>query len=54
VQTYFGLIHMLTRDSNTLCTTDIAQRKLITVRVVWMVAAGFMLWTLSNEFMNMI
>jgi len=30
LQTDFGPIHMLTMDSNTLCTTDIEQWKLVT------------------------
>jgi hypothetical protein len=39
-------------DSNTLCTADIEQWKLVTVGLVWVVAAGFVLWTVKCEFMK--
>jgi len=45
--TDFGPIHMLKMDSNTLCTADIEQGQLVTVGMVWVVAAGFVLWTLT-------
>ena len=52
MQTDFGPIHMLTMDSNTLCTTDIEQRKLVTVGVVWVVAASFVLWSVRSKFVK--
>jgi len=48
LQTDFGPIHMLTMDSTTLCTTDIEQWKLVTVGVVGVVAASFVLWTVTS------
>jgi len=50
LQTDFGPIHMLTSDSSTLCTADIEQGQLVTVGVVWVVAASFVLWTAGREF----
>jgi len=50
--TDFGPIHRLTMDSNTLSIADIEQWKLVTVGVVWVVAASFVLWTVKSEFMK--
>jgi len=52
LQTDFGLILVLTIDSNTLCTTDIEQCKIVTIGVAWVVAASFVLWTVRSEFMT--
>jgi len=43
---------MLATDSNTLCTADIEQWKLVTVGEVWVVAASFVLWTGKSGFMK--
>jgi len=43
---------MLATDSNTLCITDIEQRKLVTVEEVWVMAASFVLWAVKSEFMK--
>ena len=48
----FGPIHMQTMDSNTLCTTDVEQWKLVTIRVFWVVASSFILWTVRSEFLR--
>jgi hypothetical protein len=45
-------IHMQTMDSNTLCTTDLEQRKLVTLGLVWMVEATFVLWTVRSDFLK--
>ena len=50
LQTDFGPLHMLTIDSSTLCTADIEQGQLVTVGVVWVVAASLVLWTGGREF----
>jgi hypothetical protein len=50
LQRDFGPLHMLTMDSSTLCTADIEQGQLVTVGVVWVVAASFVLWTGRREF----
>jgi hypothetical protein len=34
----------------TLCTADIEKRQLVTVGVVWMVAASFVFWTVRMNF----
>ena len=49
LQTDFGPIDMLTMGNNTLCTTDIEQWKLVTVGVVRVLAASFVLWTVRSE-----
>jgi hypothetical protein len=38
---------MLTTDSNTLCTADIEQWKLVTAGEVWVMAVGFVLWAIK-------
>jgi hypothetical protein len=43
---------MLTTDSNTLCTADREQWKLVTVGEVWGVTVGFVLWTVKSEIMK--
>jgi len=48
----FWSMHMLTMDSNTLCTTGIEQGQLVTVQVVLLVAAGFVLRTVRCEFLK--
>jgi hypothetical protein len=50
LRTDFGPIHMLTVDSNTLCTADIEQWKLVTIGVGWVLTASFVLWTLRSDF----
>jgi hypothetical protein len=52
LQTDFGPIHMLTMDSNTLCTTDIEQWKVVTTGVVCVVTANFVLWTTRSELLK--
>jgi len=52
LQTDFGSIHKQTMDSKPLCTTDIEQGQLVTVGVVWVVAASFVLWTGGREFLK--
>jgi len=52
MQTDFGPIRMLIMYSSTLCTTDIEQWKLVTIGVVWVVAASFVLWTVRSGFMK--
>jgi hypothetical protein len=52
MQTDFDPIHVLTIDSNALYTTDIELGKLVTVGVVRLVAAGFVLWTVRSELLK--
>jgi len=52
LQTDFGPIRVLTMESNTLCTADIEQCKMVTIGVAWVVAASFVLWTVRSEFMT--
>ena len=52
LQTDFGSIHRLTMDGKTLCTTDLEQRKLVPVGLVWVVEASFVLWTEKSEFLK--
>jgi len=47
LQTYFGPIHMLIMDSNTLCTTDKEQWKLVTIVMACVVATSF--FVVDNE-----
>jgi len=52
LQTDFGPIHMLTMDSNTLCTTDMEQWKLVTIVMACVVAASLVLWKERSEFLK--
>jgi hypothetical protein len=50
--TDFGLIYTLTMVNNTHCTPETEQGRLVTVGVVWMVAASFVFWTVRSEFLK--
>ena len=52
MKTDFGPIRTLIMGSSTLCTTDIEQWKLVTIGVVCVVAASFVLWTVRSGFMK--